>query len=150
MTTGDIQIDETVRDIIFDGQGRLLFVDGPELVAQRLRIRLRAHQGEWPPNLSLGIDYLGQVMVKAPDLAVIGALFRAAIVTTPGVDQLLSFELSLQPGRGLLVEFEVSTAEGVIAAVGEVAPGSGLLLWLMTVRPTAGVLSMSALSGGIL
>lgn len=73
--------------------GTLAFVDGPQLVRQRLMSRFRFFLGEWFLDQRLGVPYFRDVLVKNPDLGVIRSLFRRLILTTPGVLSLTSFEL---------------------------------------------------------
>lgn len=85
----------------------LLLVTGSVSLAQRIRVSLDVLRGEWALDLSAGIDWLGSVLVKNPDLAFLDAIFRARIVEVPGVDRILSLELDLDESRRLRVSFRV-------------------------------------------
>jgi hypothetical protein len=69
-------------------QDELYFVTGADAVAQHLKIRLRFIEGEWFLDTRIGIPYISQIWVKNPNLAAIQAVFRRAIVSTPGVESL--------------------------------------------------------------
>ena len=73
--------------------GDLVFVDGVlqlstddlEGIAQGVANYLCTQKGELPLNLDTGIDWIGQVLVKNPDLAAIEARIRATILEAPGM-----------------------------------------------------------------
>lgn len=79
----------------------LYFVTGADAVAQHLKIRLRLIRGEWFLDTRAGVPYYSQIWVKNPNLSAIEAVFRQAIITTPGVEKLERYDQS----------FEVSTRE---------------------------------------
>lgn len=65
--------------------GDLVILSGVDAIAQHLKIRLRFFLGEWFLNLDEGIPYFERVFVKSPNIPEIRALYRRAILTTPGV-----------------------------------------------------------------
>jgi len=94
--------------------GNLQLVTGPDELVQKLTIRLRFFLGECFADLRQGMPYFEKVLVKNPDLVVIQAIFREAIVTTPGVDVLLgTIETTLDSTtRMLSVSFTVRSVAG--------------------------------------
>ncbi len=88
-TTGDIDI----------SSGGLELVTGSASIAQGLLIGLRFFQGEWYLDLRVGIPYLQQILGKKPRPNVLRAIFRKAILASPGV-------LSV---RSLVVDFTAAT-----------------------------------------
>jgi len=58
---------------------------GMEVIAQRVRVRLGTHRGDWPLDTRAGVawtDYLGR---KPLDLAALAAVLVLEILDTPGV-----------------------------------------------------------------
>lgn len=107
-------------ELSFDANGRALTVTGVDLVAQRVKRRLQTQSGEWCWNTTLGIDYRGAVMRKAPDLSFVRDLIVAALASVEGVSRIKSCTLVLR-SRMLFVDFELATVDGGII----VAKGSG-------------------------
>ena len=101
-------IDSATNDLTRDSSGHLMLVSGAELTAQRIRIRLRWQFGEWAQDISRGVDYVGQIFVKAPDLEVVRALLLAAVTPVAAV-RTLTLE---RTGTQLLVTLE--TDDGMI------------------------------------
>lgn len=66
-----------------------------ETTAQLVRCRLHMFLGEWFLDNTIGVDYIGKVFIKSPNLGQIAALLRGAILGTPGVLSLLSYSQSL-------------------------------------------------------
>lgn len=84
-------------------------------VAQRLRTKLQHFLGEWFLDTTLGLPYFRDVLVRAPDMAVVRALFQDAITSDAGVEQLVRLDLSLDTEtRGLSVSFECVLNSGEV------------------------------------
>jgi hypothetical protein len=113
----DLDLTTAEKDIHFDQTGNLVLVEGDNLTAQRVLMRLSIHIEEWELNTSIGIDYRGTVLVKSPDLNVIRAMFADEIVSTEGVDKILSLDLDTS-GRTLTVDTRFA-ADGVLELQGE-------------------------------
>jgi len=86
----------------------LELVDGIDETAQRMRIRYRFFFGTWFLDTLLGIPFFRQILVKNPNLPIVGAILRQVALTTPGVQSLSSFSLSVDSGtRELTVDLSV-------------------------------------------
>ena len=72
----------------------LSIVDGEEALRQHLLIRLRFFLGEWFLDSRLGVPYFDSVLVKNPNLVLVRGIIRQAILTTPGVDSIESFDFT--------------------------------------------------------
>lgn len=82
--------------------GDLVFIRGLDAVRQRVLIRLRTQRGEWAYDNTLGLDYLGEVFRKNPDLGLIRARVLALIATTPGVLQVKFISVTVDPATRTL------------------------------------------------
>tara|TARA_Y100000310_G_scaffold339989_1_gene434378 strand:+ start:707 stop:1105 length:399 start_codon:yes stop_codon:yes gene_type:complete len=108
-------------DLGFRG-GRLRTITSPgELVAQRLSLVLQIQRGEWFLDNTLGTPYLDQIFGKAPSLSALSAIFKLIIVGVEGVDDLLSFSLSLSPARVLSLSFSVAVGVETVEVVGAIS-----------------------------
>lgn len=111
-------------DIALDERGWFeMTADHATIVVQALRVNLAWMVGEWALDVTRGVDYRGEVFVRAPDLRRVRALFVRVITDTDGVDRLVS--ISLDPdhaARRLAVAFVVETSEAQIELWGFVDP----------------------------
>jgi len=102
----DIRLQDAQRDIDISG-GDLNLIDGPEAVAQHLRIRFHFFLGEWFLDRRLGIPYFQKILKKNPGTNVVRAIIRRVITTTPGVLALISLDTNYEGAiRKLTTPFE--------------------------------------------
>lgn len=80
----DIALDTMEHDLTIEGFD-LQLVTGVDRVAQQIKIRFLFFLGEWFLNVSLGVPYYRDILVKAPNRAVVEGLLREVIITTPNV-----------------------------------------------------------------
>lgn len=103
--------------------GQLALVDGVGAIVQNIRIRLQFFLGEWFLDLREGLPYFQEILVKGPNLGRVRALFRAAILETPGVSLVDLLDLDLDaPTRVLTVTFRATLDDGTIIDSAEYAP----------------------------
>lgn len=108
----DIALDTVDHDITIEGFD-LQLVTGIDRVAQQIKIRFLFFLGEWFLNVSQGVPYYRDILIKAPNRAVVEGLLREVIITTPNVlavDE-LSFEYD-SVTRELDVRFRADTDFG--------------------------------------
>lgn len=106
LDTGDLRI----------AGGDLQLISGVDQIRQRVLIRLRRQLGEWAYNISLGLPWIEQILIKNPDLAAIRSLLIAEIATTPGVLQVRTLQLELTRERQLVFSWAalVESASGAV------------------------------------
>lgn len=103
--------------------GDFAFVTGADEVRQRVLLRLRRQLGEWEFNVTLGVPWIEQILIRNPDLGTIRALLVREIATTPGVIRVVSLELELTADRKLaftwsaLVETDSADVEFADASI---------------------------------
>lgn len=92
-------------------------VDAEEQLLQSMAIRLRFFRGEWYLDTDAGLPYLTDIMVKGPETrSHVEALFKRAILNTPGVTGLKSFGMSFDAAqRTLKIEFSAESVYGQIS-----------------------------------
>lgn len=93
----------------------VVLVDGVDAIAQDVRARLQFFLGEWFLDRRIGVPYFEKILGQKPRLPVIKAIFRQAILTTPGVlsvnDLVVAYDGT---SRRLDVSFKANTTEGPI------------------------------------
>lgn len=103
------------NDLLFTNNN-LTLLTGRDEIAQVLRQELRVFAGEWFLDTREGIPYFEDILRKAPDPARIDSIFKDKILSSPGVIELLQFNLELggESGRTLTLQFSARTSDGII------------------------------------
>lgn len=111
-------------DILQDSSGDAVFINGPltqdgitykaqDVVAQRLRIRLRTSLGEWIFNTNYGVPYFQRIFKKGVIKQAVDNIFREQILSEPGVLEIKTFSSSFDAlNRQYSASFVVRTEEG--------------------------------------
>lgn len=124
----DLYLDPVTNDLELDAYGELRLVgDDPyivelgqtstegEAISQRLRVRLQTHLREWYLDQRVGVDYLGVVFVRDPDLIAVRAELLREITAVEGVGEVVSITLDWdQSARELAYRFQVITDDGLL------------------------------------
>lgn len=97
-----------VGDVDLDANGRVVILEGAAYVAQHIARRFKFFLGEWFLDEREGIPYFRDVFTKNPQLDVIRSTFKKVLSTTPGVSQILRFNIVYTPeARTLAFDFAV-------------------------------------------
>ncbi len=95
--------------------GELVFVRDQEELRQFLIQKMRTFLGEWFLDLRVGVPYFEEIFKKRPDPAIIESIFVNEILATPGIVDLVEFDLNLDNAtRSLSVDFRATTLDGEI------------------------------------
>lgn len=86
------------------------YISGLTLVAQRVRLRLLTHRGEWFLDQRLGVPYILWKDDKPP-VASMRSVIRRILETTPGVISVASLSVEYQ-GRKVLISGRLRTPDG--------------------------------------
>lgn len=109
----DLALDPVDGDLLVV-DGDLVIVRGVEAIASDLRSRLQTFAGEYFLDTTIGIPWLvpsaqyPAVLGGKPNLPRLTEMFRAAILETPGVLEVLQLSV-VNVGRELRVAFRAST-----------------------------------------
>ena len=102
----------------FDDSGDMKlnkFVTQSEATIQAVATRLRMFLEEYFLNLADGTDYFGAIFTKPLNVGKAELTLKNRIIQTDGIDQLLSFNLSVNPDtREMIVNFVASDDWGNI------------------------------------
>ena len=111
-----------MSDINLDSTGDIELIEGSMslnstnfAIAQHLRSRLRTFYGEWFLDISKGVPYFEQILIKNPNPVSVDSILKKEILETDGVLELREFDLDLNPTtRELTLTFEARTITGSV------------------------------------
>lgn len=111
----DLAIDWSTGDLSVP----IRLVEGVDAIVQNMRIRLRFMLGEWFLDQRLGIPYIEQIFVAAPDIPMVDALMRRAILTTPGIAAVVVWNSRFESAerRYYVDRFEAKLVDGSTLAL---------------------------------
>lgn len=92
----DIKLDPLTHDVVVENYDVVL-VTGVDLIVQRLRQRLWFFMGEWYLAINQGVPYYQEILRKGVTRTRVESALKRAIVTTPGVLELVQFTLDYAP-----------------------------------------------------
>jgi len=92
----------------------LTLTEGLEAIRQHLLCVLQTFLGEWFLDQDVGVPYYQEILVKQPSFQTVSQVLRAKILGTPGVLELLSFDLRYLSNRELRLDFSAETTDGPI------------------------------------
>jgi len=106
------------RDLIFENLTFKMISAKDELI-QRLVTRLLVFLGEWWLNVNLGIDYMNDILIKAPYYETIASDFKRVILQTDGISKILSFSINdiNNQRRAINISFDCQSDDGEILEV---------------------------------
>jgi hypothetical protein len=111
---GDLRLNEQTYDLDLVN-GDLVLTQSDDAIRQLIVQRLRTFLGEWFLDLSVGVPYFQDILKKNPNIQVVDGVLKQTILDTPGVVELLTFELDFESGtRKLKVDCSIRTRTGVI------------------------------------
>lgn len=110
----DLKFNETTWDLSVTGQD-IDFVYGVDAIRQHIRQRLSLFRGEYKYDLTRGIPYHDEFFKKNFNPVVIDTILKSTIIDTPGVIELVEFDLDFNnTTRGLSLIFRATCDDGVI------------------------------------
>jgi len=90
-------------------------INNADKVAQQIKITLLAFLGEWFLDVTFGVPYLEEILIKNPRMSSIESILRAHITDVPDVTRINYLALSWdRKSRVLAVEFACETNLGPI------------------------------------
>lgn len=108
----DLKLDEN-NDVYFNGRS-FEWIEGPDQVAQSIKLHLWTIQGEWAYNITIGIPWIEKIFQTDISQSQKEAILRNAIATHKYVNTVdeLKFEVNYKL-RSAWLEFRVTTYDGV-------------------------------------
>lgn len=121
MTT--FAVDPETNDIMLVNNSISVLKGGPDETAQRLRARLKFWRAEWFLDLTKGTPYRETIFAVGVTAEARAAAIKREILTTPGVEVLLSYDQSIDNvTRKMTVSFSVKSTDGEIIDFSEEIP----------------------------
>lgn len=109
----DIGLDPLTGDLAFKDND-LVLVSGSEQLVQNLKIRLRFFLGEWFLDITKGLPFYEDILVKNPNLPDIDNIIKAQITETEDVTELLEYVSDYDPVlRTYSIQFKVRSIFGI-------------------------------------
>jgi len=110
------------RDIVFENLTFVLTSGKDELV-QRLTTRLLVFLGEWWADITRGVPYTQEILVKNPLHDTIESAIKTVILETNGIDKILAFSIKDTDGvqRSITISFECLSEDGDILEIENLA-----------------------------
>lgn len=104
-TDGDIKITNN----------QVLLNEGAEAIRQHLLTRFQLFFGEWFLDITEGVPWYQDILIKKPAFSVVQEILKDVILDTPGVLELRSFNLDFTAQtRQLSLTFQALTTSGFI------------------------------------
>lgn len=95
---------------------RLVMAEGLDLIAQKIKIRLQTFLGEWFLDITHGVPYFEDILIKNPREGVVATLLRGQVRAVEGVRQITSMVLEMDHRKRILtVSFNCDTVLGPIS-----------------------------------
>lgn len=112
----DIALDNKAHDLLVK-DGDIMLIDNAERVAQQIKIQLWTWLGEWFLDITHGVPYLENILVKSPNMAIVRQILIAQIMNVQDVKSVTRLDLVFdKKNRTLEVDFDANTEYGLVTA----------------------------------
>jgi len=109
------------NDLVIENND-FVFLEGVDYVKQKLSRDLKTFLGECFMDTTIGIPYFQEIFIKGTTINRIAAIYKAAILQTFGVIEILDFNMDYNnANRNLIIDFLVNSEEGTIKISEEIA-----------------------------
>ena len=111
----DLKLDETTWDLSIEN-GDLALVTKSDAIRQNVRQRFWIFEGEYFLDQTEGVPYFRTILKKNPDLNLVNALLLDRAANTPGIIELLEWELDYDASSRTLrtSKFQARAFDGVV------------------------------------
>jgi len=114
----DALIDPLTHDLVPDGKGDFLFVEGLDQLAQSVRIQLATIRGTHVDDPLFGVPFLEHAFTKGVDLPLFTAIMRATLESRSDIVTIIEFVPGFDPvERKYTLRFKAETTQGLLDAV---------------------------------
>lgn len=113
----DFKLDATTGDLVVENGQLVRETDVAEVIAQRVRVRLRMWAGEWYRDRRAYMRYVDLILRKGASVQDVVGEVRTAVEAIPGVARMTAFEADYDRARrvfkGTLVKIELDSGQVV-------------------------------------
>jgi hypothetical protein len=113
----DLLLDYTTKDMQLINLDFALSPNIVDYVGQKLRILLSTVLGEWYLDITAGLPYFEEILVKNPNMSYVDSLVKAAILSVPEVSAIVQYTSLYETNRELQIDFTVETTTGSTVSV---------------------------------
>lgn len=111
----DLCLDSKTHDLVIK-DGDFSLTTGNDTIRQRIKQALLFYKGEWFLDVTAGIPYFDDVLIKSPEQKRVESIFKAAILAVEGTVKLLEFKTNYVPDtRTFELDFVVETNVGNVS-----------------------------------
>src|SRR4051812_26611849 len=115
----DLVLNRLDHDLVFSendqGKYSIVIFDTADRVAQQSKINLLAFLGEWFLDVTFGVPYLEDILVKNPRISTIESIIRYHLNSIPNLTRITSLVLDWdRKTRKLDIQYEAETDLGPI------------------------------------
>lgn len=110
----DLKLDVVTHDLLVVNYD-LVITDDIQQLMQNLKIRLLFFLGEWFLDITRGVPYYEEILIKNPNQSRVESILKQQILNTKNVKEMLEFNLNYDASTRLLnVTFSVDTDFGIL------------------------------------
>jgi len=110
----DIALNPADHDLYIK-DGELKIVQGGDQVTQNLKVRLQYYLGEWFLDITEGLPFYSDILVKNPNIPSIDSILKTRIISTPEITELIEYKSSFDKlTREYLISIKVKTDYGIL------------------------------------
>jgi hypothetical protein len=111
----NLYVDPNTYDLTLEERNLRLTVNTTEWLSAKLEARLKTFLGEWFANNEIGVPYYQEILKKQVDIDNVQSIFSEIIKETPGVEELLTFNVAFDNStRTYSYDFRVLASTGDI------------------------------------
>lgn len=113
----DFELDVNTNDLVVQ-DGTINLLNREDKVArQSLVINLLTYQGEWFLDLTEGIPYFQQILIKGVTQSFVDSIIKQAIRISPFITSIVSFRSEMTSDSYIVKEFTGTTTNGQIVSI---------------------------------
>lgn len=110
----DLALATATKDLDF-ANGDLYLLEGNDAIAQHVEQRFKTFLAEWFLDETVGVPYFDYIFQKNPNPVVVDAVLKQTALLSPGLVEILTWNLTLDPAaRELSLDFQARSEEGFI------------------------------------
>lgn len=116
----DLALNRLDHDLVFSKSDAVKYsifsIEGADRVAQQIKINLLAFLGEWFLDITFGVPYLEEILIKNPRLSAVESIIRGHINSVPDVIRVDAFAMDWdRKMRTLRITYDAETELGPIS-----------------------------------
>lgn len=121
----DLAMDPDTGDLVYENND-LAIVGTSDALLQRLRQRLRFFANEWFLDVTAGLPFYTDILIKNPNIDSVDSLIKSEIKETEGIIEIIEYDSVLDSAlRGFTVTVKMNSDFGIIEFLDTIFPAGG-------------------------